>query len=194
MARKTGIDKEKVVSTAVELLNSEGTAGLTLHRLARHLGIQTPSLYNHVSGLPGLYRELALFNARMLGDRMSEAAVGKSGPSALMDIGNAYRNYIKEYPGVYQLSLRASGNQPFVDLELKQAEERAVRVGMAVVSSFGLQDEDALHAVRGFRSLVHGFAILEIAGGFGLPLDCDESFRRLMEIFIQGLSRIAEPL
>ena len=36
-------------------------------------------------------------------------------------------------------------------------------------------------------SLVHGFATLEIAGGFGLPLDCDESFRRLVDMFIRGL-------
>jgi hypothetical protein len=44
-----------------------------------------------------------------------------------------------------------------------------------------------LHAVRGLRSLVHGFATLEVAGGFGMPLDIDESFRRLVELLISGL-------
>jgi hypothetical protein len=28
---------------------------------------------------------------------------------------------------------------------------------------------------------------LEIAGGFGLPLDCDESFRRLLQTWLAGL-------
>jgi hypothetical protein len=56
------------------------------------------------------------------------------------------------------------------------------------LESFALQGEDALHATRGLRSLVHGFATLEAAGGFGLPLDCDESFRRLVEMFTLYLS------
>jgi len=56
-----------------------------------------------------------------------------------------------------------------------------------VLDAYGLQGEDALHAARSLRSLVHGFATLEIAGGFGLPLDCDESFRRLVEMFLNGL-------
>ncbi|MGB8644293.1 MAG: TetR-like C-terminal domain-containing protein [Anaerolineae bacterium] len=44
-----------------------------------------------------------------------------------------------------------------------------------------------MHAVRALRSVVHGFATLEVAGGFGLPLDCDESFRRLVQMLIKGL-------
>ncbi len=44
-----------------------------------------------------------------------------------------------------------------------------------------------LHAVRGLRSIVPGFVTLEGAGGFGLPLDLDESFRRLVAAFVKGL-------
>ena len=63
-----------------------------------------------------------------------------------------------------------------------------VDIVLAVMASFGLEGEDALHAVRALRSLVHGFSTLELAGGFGLPLDCDESFRRMMNLLIQGLT------
>jgi hypothetical protein len=57
------------------------------------------------------------------------------------------------------------------------------------MASFGLQGEDALHAVRALRSLVHGFTTLEVSGGFGMPLDLDESFRRLVDLFIAGLQK-----
>ena len=40
--------------------------------------------------------------------------------------------------------------------------------------------------MRILRSLVHGFASLEIAGGFGLALDVEESFRRLVAMYIAG--------
>jgi AcrR family transcriptional regulator len=193
MSPRAGLDKTAVVDAAAELINTEGVEALSLSRLAKHLGVQTPSLYNHIDGMPGLQRELALRNVRALGERLGDAAVGKSGPQALKAVAQAYREYIKESPGVYMASLRASGAQETVDAELQSAEERVVRVVMAVVASFGLQSEDGLHAVRGLRSLVHGFATLEIAGGFGLPLSCDESFSRLLEVFIRGLESWANP-
>ncbi len=49
----------------------------------------------------------------------------------------------------------------------------------------------AVHAVRVLRSLVHGFSTLELAGGFGLPLDADESFRILCRMLVAGLREVA---
>jgi AcrR family transcriptional regulator len=191
MTRRAGLDKAAVVEAAADLINEEGSEALSLSRLAKRLGVRTPSLYNHIDGLPGLKRELALMNVRTLGKYLGEAAIGKSGPQALMAIAQAYRAYIKDSPGVYMVSLRAARTMQTVDAELQAEEDRVVRIAMAVVESFGLQGDDALHAVRGLRSIVHGFATLEIAGGFGLALDCDESFRRLVEAFIRGLQRWA---
>ena len=184
---RAGLDKDTVVEAAADLLNTEGAEALTLNRLAQELGVKTPSLYNHVDGLPGLYRELALLNARTLGERFTQAAIGQSGPAALIAVAEAYRAYIKESPGVYLASLRSSGTQQPVDAELSTAEEKSLGVTVAVVASFGLTGEDALHAVRGLRSLVHGFATLEIAGGFGLPLSLEESFDRLLQMFVRAL-------
>jgi len=36
---------------------------------------------------------------------------------------------------------------------------------------------------------VHGFTTLEVSGGFGMPLDLDESFARLVNLFIAGLEK-----
>jgi hypothetical protein len=47
--------------------------------------------------------------------------------------------------------------------------------------------DDRLHAVRGLRSLVHGFVSIEADGGFGLALDTDESFSRAVETYVAGL-------
>jgi AcrR family transcriptional regulator len=184
---RAGLDKDTVVAAAAVILNTEGVEALTLNRLAQKLSVKTPSLYNHIDGLPGLYRELALLNARSLGERFTQAAIGQSGRVALIAVAQAYRAYIKEAPGVYLASLRASGTQQPIDEELSAAEEQNLRVAVAVVASFGLKRDDVLHAVRGLRSLVHGFATLEIAGGFGLPLSLDESFDRLLQMFVRGL-------
>jgi AcrR family transcriptional regulator len=189
MSPRGRLDKETVVQAAIDLLNEGGATGLTLAKIAHRLGIQTPSLYNHISGLPGLYRELVFYNAQKMGESLTEAAIGQTGRQALMDMAEAYRAYIKEFPGLYQASLRSSGKQEQIDEELRSAEDRIVRTGLVVMGTLGIQGQDAVHALRGFRSLVHGFATLEIAGGFGLPLDCDESFRRLVKYFIDGLEQ-----
>jgi AcrR family transcriptional regulator len=188
MPPKAGLTTACVVEAAATLLQNGGQEALTLHNLARTLGVQTPSLYNHVDGMQGLHRELRRLNARQLESRLVNAALGRSGAPALAQITQEYRAYIKEYPDLYALTLRASGNETQPDADLVALEARIVQVVLAVLASFDLHGDEALHAARGLRSLVHGFATLEIAGGFGLPLDCDESFRRLVENYTHSLS------
>jgi AcrR family transcriptional regulator len=189
MSPRSNLTKEIVVQAAADLLNTEGLDALSLNRLAEKLDIRTPSLYNHVEGSPGLMRELSILNARNLAERLSEAAIGQSGQLAVMSIMQTYRAYIKESTGLYLSTLRASGTQDEVDPELQQEEARSLKVAMAVMASFGLNGDDAIHAVRALRSLVHGFATLEVSGGFGMPLDLDESFHRLVNLFIAGIQR-----
>lgn len=186
---RTRLDKNAVVQAAVEILNAEGVQALTLSRLAEELGIQTPSLYNHVEGVPGLQQELAILNAKLLADRLSSAAMGKSGTELFMEASQAFRAYVKEYPGLYMSTLRSSGAQDTPNKELQLEEERTVNVGLVVMASLGLKGENAIHGLRAFRSMVHGFATLEVAGGFGLPQDCDESFRRLVLALVAGLQK-----
>lgn len=192
MSPRSNLTKEAVVQAAADLLNTEGLDALSLNRLAEKLDIRTPSLYNHVDGLPGLMRELSILNARNLAERLSDAAIGQSGPQLVMSVMQAYRSYIKEFTGLYLSTLRVSGMQEEVDPELEKEEARSLKVALAVMASFGLKGEDAIHAVRAFRSLVHGFATLEVYGGFGLPLDLDESFVRLVDLFIAGLQEQSE--
>jgi len=186
MARRAGpsLDRTAVIAAAAELADREGLGGVTLATVAVRLGVQTPSLYNHVAGLPGLRRELALLGLRELGQRMGRAAVGKAGASALEAIAHAYRGYAHEHPGVYVAAQQVPANG---DAAWEAAGAEVVGIVLAVLAGYDLEGDDALHATRGLRSLLHGFVSLETGGGFGLPLDLDESFRRLLQVFMAGL-------
>lgn len=159
---------------------------MKLADLAAHLGVRTPSLYNHVAGQEGLRRELALLGVRELGARLARAAVGRAGDDAVLALAHAYRAFAKERPGLYSATLRAPDPE---DAALVAASEEVLGVLRAVLAAYGLRDEAAVHAIRGLRSLLHGFVSLELAGGFGLPLDVDGSFVRLVRVFVAGLSR-----
>ncbi|HAJ37500.1 MAG TPA: TetR family transcriptional regulator [Chloroflexi bacterium] len=192
MSRRAGLDKPSVVAAAAALVNRDGVAALSLKRLAEELGVQTPSLYNHVAGLPGLERELALLGVQRLGDALTAAVIGKSGAAAVTALLDAYRAFVTANPGLATYTVRPAALDAPDDAERIQAEARIVQVAVAVVASFGLAGDDAIHAVRALRSVAHGFATLEAAGGFGIPLDLDESFRRLTAMVNAGLGQQAK--
>jgi AcrR family transcriptional regulator len=55
-----------------------------------------------------------------------------------------------------------------------------VRVALDVMAGYDLRDDDAIDAIRALRAGLHGFVTLEAGGGFGLPVDIDRSFDRLV--------------
>ena len=62
-----------------------------------------------------------------------------------------------------------------------------MNVLVAVLDGYGLTGDDAIHATRAVRSALHGFAVLETGGGFGIKLDLDESFERMVDLLDRGL-------
>jgi AcrR family transcriptional regulator len=186
MSRRAGLDQAIVVEEAARLVDEEGLEQLSLGRLAERLGIRTPSLYNHVAGLRGLRHDLALYCQRELLGRLIRATVGKSGAEAIFGLADAYRAYARERPGRYALTLQAP--EPG-DRETQAVARELVDVGRAVLAPYRLSDEEAIHAIRSLRSIVHGFSSLEVAGGFGMPIELDASFHWLLKLFVDGLEQ-----
>jgi len=186
MSHRVGLDRATVVEAAARLVDEEGIEQLTLGRLAERLGVRTPSLYNHVAGLPGLKHDLALYCLHELLDGLTQATIGKSRAEAIFALANSYRDYARETPGRYALTLQAPGPG---DQPLQAIAQQLVDVLRAVLAPYKLSEEDAIHAIRSLRSIVHGFVSLEVAGGFAMPVDLDASFHWLINIFIAGLYR-----
>jgi AcrR family transcriptional regulator len=184
LARSIGLTRERVLTVAAELADKHGLDQLALAHVAAQLGVRLPSLYNHVNGLPGLRRELALLGVRESLATVSRAAIGKAGDEAVMAVMQAYRRFVLARPGLYAATVQAPAP---ADTELQQASQPFLDVIVAVLAPYGLDEQSAIHAVRGLRAIVHGFATLELAGGFGLPLDRNESFDRLVQAYVTGL-------
>ena len=186
MSHRAGLDQASVVEAAVKLIDEEGIEQLSLGRLAERLGVRTPSLYNHVAGLPGLKHDLALYCLHDLLDLILRSTVGKSRAEAIFALANAYRAYAREAPGRYALTVQALDPG---DQEVQALAQQLVDVVRAVLAPYRLSEEVAIHAIRGLRSIVHGFISLEVAGGFAMPVDLEASFHWLINLFIAGLSQ-----
>lgn len=185
---RAGLTTARVVDAALELVDDDGLEGLTLTRLADAVGVKPPSLYKHVDGLAGLVELAAVAATDQLADALRDAAVGRSGDDAIAALAQAYRGWVLANPQRYALVPVAP---PPVGTPLAAAGERIVAVVVAVLRSQDLDDDAAIHATRCLRAAVHGFTSLEAAGGFGLPVDLDQTFDALVAMVLAGVHDLA---
>jgi AcrR family transcriptional regulator len=181
---RAGLSTAAVVAAAADIADAEGLDRLTLARVAAAAGVRTPSLYNHVESLDDVRRRVALLALRDLADALRDAAVGRAGDDALVAMADAYRAYARRHPGRYAATQRAPAEG---DEEMRAAAKGAVDVVLAILRGYGLEGDDAIHAARAVRSALHGFVTLETGGGFGIPVDLDESYARMVRALARGL-------
>ena len=69
--------------------------------------------------------------------------------------------------------------------------ERVVQVLGQALASYGLADDERIHAARTLRSAFHGFAHLEAGDGHPFALDLDGSFDRMVVLLCAGIRQMA---
>jgi AcrR family transcriptional regulator len=181
---KVGLELTEILEAAAELADQFGVQEVTLANLAKKLGIRPPSLYNHFDGLGGLRKKMAINGIDRLYGILAQAAIGVAGDEAVMSISKAYVNFARKHPGIYEATLMAPDME---DEDVQLAGTKIVELTVKVLDAYKLEGDTVLHAVRGLRSILHGFSSLEKSGGFKMALDLDESFKMIIKAFINGI-------
>jgi AcrR family transcriptional regulator len=182
---KVGLELTTILEAAGELADHYGMQEVTLANLAKRLNIRPPSLYNHFDGLPGLKKKLAIYGIEKLYDKLAQSAIGVSGEEAAIALSKAYVNFARNHPGIYEATLLTSVPG---DEDVQQAGAKIVDLTVRVLHTYHLEGDDAIHAVRGLRSILHGFSSLEQNRGFNLALDADESLNIIIKAFLTGMA------
>lgn len=186
---RAGLTETLVVEEGERIADEVGLSSLTLAALAARLGVRQPSLYKHVAGTDGLRRGIALRAKTELADVLRRAAVGRARGGAITAMANAYRAWAIEHPGRYAAAQRA----PLPgDVDDEIASGNVVRVVADVMAGYQLRDDDAIDAIRALRAALHGFVALEADHGFGLPVDVNRSFDRLVAGLATAFARWGE--
>jgi AcrR family transcriptional regulator len=159
-----------------------GLSRLTLAALAERLGVRQPSLYKHIDSMAGLHRDIAVNAKKTMGEVLARASVGRSGAAAITAMSHAYRDWALAHPARYEASNLMPAPDDQEDEEVSLA---AIRVISDVLTAYNLEGEDAVDAIRAFRSTLHGFVSFETAGAFRLSADVNRSFDRLVQGFIE---------
>ena len=186
---RAGLTRARVAEEAAVMADHVGLGKLTLAALADRLGVRQPSLYKHIDSIAGLHRDIAVNAKRELGEVLARAAVGRSGAESISAMSRAYRAWALEHPARYEASnlMPAPG-----DSEDESVSMAAIGVIADVLTAYRLEGDDAIDAIRAFRSTLHGFVSYETAGAFAMSADIDRSFERLVDGFVIALTRWAD--
>lgn len=181
---RAGLNFEKIIEAAASIADHDGLDNVTLTAVAKVLNVRKPSLYNHVDGLAELRKGLTIFSIRELKSKISSSAIGKAKEDAILAIAEAYRTFAHERPGLYRATVLISGRS---DEEVRKEIHSLMQVMEVVLAAYALNDEERIHALRGLRSVMHGFVALEAAGWFTQDLAKEKSYHQLIDTFIRGL-------
>jgi AcrR family transcriptional regulator len=193
---RAGLDRAAVVDLALAVVDEGGPTGfsdLTLAAVAARAGVAVPSLYKHVEGLPGLRREVARVSVDELSAALVDARGTLEGSDALRAMADATRAYATAHPGRYQTAQGSSWMRDPDAGAVQSAAARTVDVLADAIVALGVPPQRRIDAVRAFRAAVHGFVVLELGGGFGMPDDVDVSFGFLVDGLVGGLERLRVP-
>ncbi len=182
---RAGLTAATVTDAAAALADEIGLDNLSMGSLAERLGVKPPSLYKHVLSQADLVHRIAIQAMSEVADAIRDASQGRAGGDALTASAQAMRTYVKTHPGRYAAGNAARPTGP--DDPLVAAVDRLLTSLSAVLCGYRLERSQEIHALRMLRSMIHGFATLEAAGGFQIATDIDESFAWMVNLIDDGL-------
>jgi AcrR family transcriptional regulator len=184
--RSTKLSRDVIINAALTFLDREGWDALTINALATQLGTKGPSLYNHVDSLEDLRRTVRM---RVIGDiigMLNTVGDGRTRDDAVVTMASAYRSYAHHHPGRYSAFTRmplGAGDDP----EYTAATRAAAAPVIAVLTSYGLDLEQAFYAALEFWSAMHGFVLLEMTGVMD-DIDTDSVFSDMVLRLAAGMA------
>ncbi|WP_293910075.1 TetR/AcrR family transcriptional regulator [Deinococcus sp.] len=154
---------DSVVQAALVLLDGGGQTALNMRPLAAALGVQPSSLYRHFPDRGALLSALEDGAACELAQRLSASSAGLPPREALTALSLAYLDYARTCPHRYGLLLSERPPQPSTPSPSKDLWN-AVKDAVSALS--GVSDDTARTVA--LWAYLHGFAVLERSGLFGL--------------------------
>ncbi len=148
-----GITRERIVATALKLLNEHGMDALTVRALATALDVRAPALYWHVRNKQELLDEMATEVMRRVGFALSTIGPGDNWRDDLCDYARTLRSeYLKHRDGA-----RIFSGTRLSDPNVLRTKE----VWFARWTAAGMTLVDADDAVDMATAFVVGFVIEE---------------------------------
>ncbi|MFJ6518661.1 TetR/AcrR family transcriptional regulator [Streptomyces filamentosus] len=147
---------------ARELLEEDGSAGLSLRAVARRAGVSATAPYRHYADREALVSAVAAEGYRELAEDLSAAHPAPATPADLAAVAVAYVRFALEHPAMFR-AMFAEPCDPTSEERVAATEAISAYVRGIVRDAFpGTDDTEALATT--VWALVHGLAFLHLDG------------------------------
>ena len=182
------LTQKDIVEAAIACIQKEGEAALGVNRVARELGIQPPSLYNHIAGNEELRRLVVVEGwRRCLAACLPPATEIEDGRERLKKSAYRFRRFVQENPSLYAVLMRYK-----LDLSVPECAtifQQVIKFYTEILEPFGFSSDEIVHTSRLATSVMHGFVSVEQAGLFTYSLSTDKSFEWIVNTIIDALEQ-----
>ncbi|MFE0703156.1 TetR/AcrR family transcriptional regulator [Streptomyces sp. NPDC058872] len=147
---------------ARELLEEDGSAGLSLRAVARRAGVSATAPYRHYADREALVSAVAAEGYRELAAHLTAAHPAPSAPDDLAAVAVAYVRFALDHPALFR-AMFAEPCDPTSEERVAATEAISQYVQGTVRDAFpGVEDTGALSIT--VWALVHGLAFLHLDG------------------------------
>ncbi|HSL11782.1 MAG TPA: TetR/AcrR family transcriptional regulator C-terminal domain-containing protein [Actinomycetota bacterium] len=170
------LTRDQVVDAALRLMDDEGLDAVSMRRVAREVGVEAMSLYNHVRDKEDLLD--GVVERIMAGFRFPDGGAVTDPVTYGRTIALEWRALLKAHPNV--IALFAHQHKPMRSL----GSLRPMEVALQTLRDMGLSVEDSLRAFQVIGGYIMGYVMMETgqmftpgdddAGVFALELPADE--------------------
>ena len=171
---RTSLDA--IVLAARDLLEQDGLSGVTMHAVARRVGVRAPSLYKRVESRDRLIQLVAEATLTDLNGRLGV-------DQSVAEIATVFRAFGHERPAAFQLVLTPAAGTPVADESFRIVSTEAILHSAGRLAG----EENALEAARTVVAWATGFITMELNGSFQLGGDVDRAWEF-------GVARIVDAL
>lgn len=147
---RIALTRDRIIDTAVILIEREGEQGASMRRIAAELGVAAMSLYNHVPSKSALLEGIA---GRIVGELAVSDDPDLPWQERARASMQAYRALARRHPRCLSFVLRHSGDTP--------AGLRPIEGALALAADAGFKGEVAVSIMRALLAYAIGSQIRE---------------------------------
>src|SRR4026209_2419415 len=146
------LTRERVIDAGLRVMDAEGLEAVSMRRVAREVGVEAMSLYNHVRDKDDLLQGIC---DRVMGDFVFPeptedwAELCKAG-------ARSWRNVLQAHPDVMRLFAETHGPSPVSPGALLPTE-----FALRLLREGGLSDRDTVQAFHALGGYIQGFVMME---------------------------------
>ena len=146
------LTRERVIDAGLHVMDTEGLDAVSMRRVAREVGVEAMSLYNHVRDKDDLLQGIC---DRVMAD-FDFPAETDDWEELVRAGARSWRNVLRAHPDVMRLFAETRGPSPGSPDSLLPTE-----FALRVLQAGGLSDRDTVQAFHAFGGYIQGYVMME---------------------------------